>query len=973
MTDGNTEDLSTDRLLEIALTQGEQFTGGGNRPIRLLDCDALWYVVKGSVDVFATQLREDGVPMELRHILRAGPGRLLFPTCEAPNLGVLVAKGLPDSELRRVAVDALFRMELDSRIVEQANVWVSEVSEFLVKNVTYRPHLDRSLPPAHTEDVASGKVVSALHGVLWLSTPEGDLEYLGTEKLERSGSGMVPVTALSWVVQNRTAPVRSASTMEMYREGRLHYVLMEFNRLAMRADNTNRALALADVFNIQTASARHLRGSEQRARAGLFSVLSGRQPELARDSVLMRALEPVGRHENIHFRSPPGLRESSSPGDALTLEEILNTSGVRARRITLRHRERWWMSDSGAMLAFRREDNSPVALIPGASGRYRMFDSDSDRSAAVTAKRAATLGPTAYFFYRPFPDRSQGGVAMLGEMALGRIKGDLARLIVAGVLSGLFMLVPALFLGILVSEVLPSGDSRLLAMIVLTLLGAALAFAFLNMLRGTALMRLEGRAAARIGAALWDRLLVLPPSFFRKFSAGDLGIRAMGFQRLRDQISGLVAGAVLSPVFLLPILFLLFLFDIALGVLALSMGLMSVALSAYLGLRQLPHHRLYLAVSRRLTGRLFQLIGGVGKLRVGGAEASGYALWAADYREQKRAEMQLGSLNEHLIAFTTAIPTFAIAALLVLSLYRADQGLTVGGLLTSVAALLVFYAAVAQLGLSFSAVAAILPTIEQANPILEEHPRRPTAGPMLDLQGDLRIDHVSFGYTDNGPLILQDVSLHAQPGEFIALVGESGSGKSTLLRLALGLERPLSGAVYYDGHDLERINWQAVRNSVGMVVQDASLRPQTVLDNIIGIGSDLTEMDAWRAAHQASVDDDIAAMPMGMNTVTSEGSSAFSGGQTQRITLAAALVRNPSVLLLDEATNWLDNETERNVMERIENLPVTRIVSAHRLSTIRRASRIYVLERGRVIQQGTFKELMGQDGVFRKMAQRQIN
>ena len=229
-----------------------------------------------------------------------------------------------------------------------------------------------------------------------------------------------------------------------------------------------------------------------------------------------------------------------------------------------------------------------------------------------------------------------------------------------------------------------------------------------------------------------------------------------------------------------------------------------------------------------------------------------------------------------------------------------------------------------------------------------------------------------FGTPRMGLWSSGDVSLHARPGEFIALVGQSGSGKSTLLRLALGLESPLSGAVYYDGHDLERINRRAIRNGVGMVVQDAFLRPQTVLDNIIGTGGDFTTEEAWHAARLASVDEDIQAMPMGMYTITAEGSAAFSGGQVQRIMLAAALVRKPSVLLLDEATNWLDNESQARVMDEIEKLSVTRIVSAHRLSTIRRADRIYVLQAGQVVQQGSFNDLLAEDGAFRDMALRQL-
>ena len=231
---------------------------------------------------------------------------------------------------------------------------------------------------------------------------------------------------------------------------------------------------------------------------------------------------------------------------------------------------------------------------------------------------------------------------------------------------------------------------------------------------------------------------------------------------------------------------------------------------------------------------------------------------------------------------------------------------------------------------------------------------------------------MSFRYTGDGPLILRDVSVHARAGEFVAIVGESGAGKSTLFRLALGLEAPLSGAVYYDGRDLERLNKRAVRSRIGMVVQDASVRPGTVLENIVGLSGELTEEDAWRAARLAAIDEDIAAMPMRMQTVIGGSSSVFSGGQIQRIMLAAALVRNPSVLFLDEATNWLDNKSQAKVMQGVVGLAVTRFVSAHRLSTIRMADRIYVLQDGRVSQTGTFGELMEAEGPFLELVRRQM-
>ena len=932
-------------------------------------------VIQGSVDVFATRPREDGVPIDFKHLLRAEPGQLLFTTADETGESLLVAKGLPESELRRVPFSVLASTELDDEIVEQVNVWVSDVSQSIVRDVTYRPRVGHQLALGRAELIAGGTTLSAQSGLLWASSEEGDLDYLSTDELDPDGSGLVPVTTASWVTQRRTAPVNATSSRALQRDGRLLAALAEFNRLAMRADRLNRALLLADVSNFQNASARYRERSEEQARRNLFSVVGGDLPPTEDgSSVLLRALERIGRHEDIRFLAPPQAKHDASSSGETDLEAILNASGVRARRIVLQNQHRWWLGDSGAMLASRRDDGSPVALIPGAAGRYLMVDPRSQRAVSVNAQRANALEPTAYFFYCPLPDDRTTDISLLLRLAFNRVWGDLARLIGAGLLAGLAMLAPAVLLGIFVSHALPSGDFRTLGLVTLGLALVALISALLQMLQGTALMRLEGRAAARIGAALWDRILVLPSGFFRRFTVGDLGTRVMGFQMLRDQVSGIVARAMLSLIFLLPTFVLLFLYDTALGWLCLSLGAISLGVTLSLGLRQLPLQRRLAATSRQLTGVLLQLIGGVGKLRVTGAEVSAFAMWAGNYREQKRIEMQLGALNDHLVAFTASAPLFAMAALCAVGLNRGEEGLTVGSFLATYVAFMVFFGAVAQFGLSFSAIAAILPVVEQVVPILTERPRGARIdGSSPELQGEVRIDHVTFRYADDGPYILQDVSIHARPGEFIAIVGESGAGKTTLLRLALGLESPLSGAVYYDGHDLERLNRRSVRSGVGMVVQSASLRPQTVLDNIIGASSDLTVADAWRAARLALVDNDIAAMPMGMNTATDERSSAFSGGQAQRIMLAAALVRNPRVLLLDEATNWLDNETQAKVMNEIGKLAVTCIVSAHRLSTIRRADRIYVLHRGRVIQQGTFDELMRADnGVFHEMVLRQV-
>ena len=310
-----------------------------------------------------------------------------------------------------------------------------------------------------------------------------------------------------------------------------------------------------------------------------------------------------------------------------------------------------------------------------------------------------------------------------------------------------------------------------------------------------------------------------------------------------------MVSALLSVLFLLPTFALLFLYNAALGWLCLGLGLVSLGVTLALGLMQTPHHRRRLAVTRRLAGTLLQLIGGVGKLRAAGAEGMAFIMWARGYREQKQTEMRLGTYQEHLMAFTAAVPLFASAALFALALTVGGDGLAVGGFLAVYVAFMVFNGAVVQLGGAFSAIAAILPAVQQVQPILTERPRNLASDlPAPELKGEVLLDHVSFRYSDDGPLILNDVTIHALPGEFIALVGESGAGKSTVFRLALGLERPQLGAVCFDGHNLNRLNWSSVRSKIGTVPQDAHLRPQTVLDNLIGIDGELSEDDAWRAA-----------------------------------------------------------------------------------------------------------------------------
>ena len=533
------------------------------------------------------------------------------------------------------------------------------------------------------------------------------------------------------------------------------------------------------------------------------------------------------------------------------------------------------------------------------------------------------------------------------------------------------MLLPALLVGLIANRIIPENDSGLLYPAIAGLTTFALLAAILHILQGTALVTMEGRVTARIEAALWDRIYRLPLGFLRRYPTGDIAARGMAFRSLRDSISGTVADSLVSVVFLLPAFVLMIALAPLLGGVSFAFGILSLATIVLLARGQVPWHRRILTANLELSSLLLQLVNGVSKIRAGCAEPSAFAGWARKYRQLKRAEIGLAVLNEHLVAFSTAVPMASAAILLAIM----DPGaISVSDFLIVFAALMIFQAAMSRLGASVTAVASIVPACEVVLPILAEEPQGAAEGePVPALRGEIRFDRVSFHYGPGGPPILEEVSIYAAPGEFVAITGESGSGKSTLFRIALGVDKPSSGGVYYDGRDMARLNLGQLRKKIGSAPQDAVLMPENIQDNIVS-GRDARSVDPdelWRAARLAGIDRKIASMPMGMSTVVGLCRSNLSGGECQRIHIAAALLGNPRIVMLDEATNWMDNSSQSEVMRNIEQLSSTRLVIAHRLSTLQRADRIYVLEGGKVAQVGTYAELAAVEGPFRGLMRRQ--
>jgi ATP-binding cassette subfamily C protein len=544
----------------------------------------------------------------------------------------------------------------------------------------------------------------------------------------------------------------------------------------------------------------------------------------------------------------------------------------------------------------------------------------------------------------------------------------------AGMLLGLFgMIVPAAT-GEVIDSIIPSAQVNALVQVGAFLLAIAIAGALIQLSRTASWLRVETRTSSELQAAVWDRLLCLPVSFFREYSAGDLAMRTNGIDAMRRALSGATMTAIMSSVFSLMNFFMMITCDLRLAMLAGALALVSVTVAAGIGLRKVMVHRKLAAIEGKLSSLVLQIINGILKLRIASAERRVFAVWAKSFAELRTLNLGVRKLESAMMTFDAVYPILVTMVIFFFApALNAPKALSTGQFVTFYGALGIFTAGLAVLVEQGVELLKLVPIYERVRPILATPPEadelKVAPGP---LKGAIQVSRVTFRYDTGGPLVLDDVDFEIHPGEFIAIVGGSGAGKSTLLRIILGFERATQGGVFYDRKDLASLDVTEVRRQIGVVLQNGRPIAGSIYENISG-ALGISRDQAWEAARMAGFEDDINAMPMGMDTLVDQGGFSLSGGQRQRLLIARALVSKPRIIFFDEATSALDNTAQSIVTESLESLQATRVVIAHRLSTIRNADRIVVLDRGRIAEIGTYDALMEKEGgVFASIAKRQL-
>ncbi len=652
---------------------------------------------------------------------------------------------------------------------------------------------------------------------------------------------------------------------------------------------------------------------------------------------------------------------------------VLNAAGkLKLRLRQVRLQGDWWKEDGGPFLAFIGTNEEPVALVPSSPRRYRLYRTGSRRGTMVNRTLADQINQYAFSFYAPF-DSDRVSVKQLLSFGLKcSWQRDMVFTLLAGAMGGVLGIVAPFMTGVLFDHIVPAGQySQLFFIIFLLVLSGFQSFIF-QITRSSALLRMEGKLDMYLESALWDRILKLPSEFFRNYSAGDLANRAAGITRIRKTVSGLTVNALLACIFSVFSLALIFLYSpiTGLSILACILILLTVMVSFFQILKK-PVSEKSLK-NGKLDGLMVQLIRGYHKFIVTGSQNVAFALWNKPFSEVKRMEAEINSKSGKMDVILSVFP-MAATVVFYLAVYFGQPNASTGRFLAMFAALNSILVSLGETSRAFGSLLIALPYYERMRPILETMPEvdasKSSPG---NLKGEISLSHVVFRYPGSSRNVIDDVSFQIREGEMAALVGGSGSGKSTILRLLLGFEQPQSGAIFYDGMDLAGLDVQRVRGRIGTVIQNAQIMSDSIYKNIIG-ASNLSIEDAWEAARLVSLDKDIEEMPMGMHTFLNEGGRNLSGGQRQRILLARALIRKPRIIFLDEATSALDNSTQAVATETLDKLKITRFVIAHRLSTIMNADRIFVLDNGRIIQEGSYNELIAYPGRFKELSERQMD
>lgn len=932
-----------------------QIRFGKGQSLALPAASELLVVLSGRFEVYAQ--------VEARRIFlgQVGAGSLIAPPDRV--MGLMTVLAVEDGSLHPLDQAMVERIPPDM-LGAAVDGWCATLSAALGRLAGRdRPEI-ASLPPGEGLDVPGGGAVTAAHGVVWAQFPGGEPALLmGLAPLP---SGMaVPLSHQAWLsvsAGGRVDGLATPSQLEQWGQSRLTELARALGgHMAVVMEAAGRLCMAVEALEYQRVERRDRQVEKDLAHGvGRFTrILTDNSLQITHQGDFPFVYQAV-------TGQPPA--PESAKADCPDFERFAAMHGARLRAMPLQGR--WWKKDTGPLIVRRRADDRPAAAVTDWLGRYRLHV-HGEKPVRVNEQIAAALHGEAHILTRPLPNRPLAArdVIVAGLVLCSFDLGTLAAAMLAA--AGLGLLMP-IATGVLIDTYIPASMRGPTLIIGIGLLLAQVLNSVINLSSGVLRLRMDGRIAEFINAGVMDRMMRLPSSLTRTMATSDLASRIAAVENFRKSLMGMVLNALMSGITGLAGIVLLLYHSAPAGGIALVLVALLVLIAVAAGARQVKSFYIGEQMTASVTSLTHQVIENMSVLRAFAAERRAFARWAANSAEMRARALRakgLGNLFEAFLAAYQIIAVAVVFAVLGLSL-GPDSQVGTGSFMVFVTTFQGFLSAGVVMARGANQAFNMKPQIMRAEPLLKNAPESPPhAKDAGQLSGALDVGNVVFGHDPQKP-ILNGVSFSVEPGGFIALVGPSGSGKSTLMSLLVGFEKPQQGAIRYDGRDLGGLDLTSLRRQIGFVRQHGRLFSGSLRENILGPNN--AEMaEVWNAAELAGIADDIKAMPMGMHTVVTEGTQAFSGGQIQRLLLARALMGRPKFLFLDEATSALDNLSQAKVTQSIDRLGITRLVVAHRLSTVRNADVILFMDQGRIVEHGTFTDLIARDGAFSRFARLQ--
>jgi NHLM bacteriocin system ABC transporter ATP-binding protein len=970
-------------LFNLIRQTGTQTLLTVNNPFLLDDPQKIWWIESGNVSIYTVWLPE-GVPSGKRYYFTsvdAGQIMMGFHSQNSPTGIGLLADAMEESILYALDIEQLRSFLQNEQVLpmiaDLVSNWIDNIFFGISENANHPNKPANVLIQAGERLILrQGDSIASQKNVVWAKIAANKMDSIlinGKIKLNNEGQEiLIPLTRRSFLESTRNVGMRFVETKEALIEAtgwlglqKIDTVVLELELDEIQLMEEQAQILLQKKYETQFQK---INTGLQQAQAILNPQRTNKYAESIRietEDSLFKAAQVVAANQEIQL-TPALTQNSADP-----LGDIVRASRIRYREVKLEGN--WFKSEVGALLGFWRETETPIAIMPVQSGEYEIYDPISQETTPISPEIAQKIDQLAYTFYKPFPEKP---IKLSDILQFGIFKDtrDLYWLLLAGVSITLLGMFTPILTGVLFDEVIPNASDWQVIQVGIALSVALFGMILFEITESYALLRIESKLDFRVQAAVWDRLLSLPVTFYRQFNTGDLADRAMGIGEIHKILSGVVITTILGSVFSLLNFFLLFYYSVRLALVVLGLVSLQVLLIYILGRRQINREKIALMYQGKTQGIALQMLNGIAKFRVTGTEIRAFTHWLNSFVKMKQAGFKAAQLQNTQMVFNSVAPLLASAVLYYTLMQSADfQTISTGEFLAFIAAYGSFTAAVLAMSGALLTIYQIFPIYERTRPILEKMPEIDSlkSNPGR-LKGKIEVSQVHFRYDADSPLTLQDVSFKLNAGDYVAFVGPSGSGKSTMVRLLLGFEKAETGTIFFDEQELNQLDLRLLRRQIGTVLQDGQLTPGDIFSNIVGSSPQLTLDDAWEAAKLAALDEDIKQMPMGMHTVINEGATTLSGGQRQRLLIAQVLVHKPRIIIFDEATSALDNRTQAIVTQSLNKLQATRIVIAHRLSTIQNVDKIFVFDKGKIVQSGSYQDLIHQEGLFKELAARQM-